>query len=451
MQEYFVIIHGWSDKSSSFKKMAQFIQKNLNANVTNINLGDWISMNDDVTYADIAEAMNRAWISHGLPTNKRSVNIIVHSTGALIAREWMTRFYNSETVPIKRFLMLAPANFGSPLAHKGRTFIGRAVKGWRNDGFETGKVILNGLELASPYTWDLAHKDLFTSEEWYGENKILATVLIGNVGYSGLSAIANETGSDGTVRISTANLNSTKIRIELDEHQTPRKLEMIESQCKVGFGILDKVNHSTITLNETLDSKIISPLQELILRSLQITDEEFRTNSDGLFPWQSEISLTTGDTVKYSSRMQNAVVKASDNLGNIIEDYFVEFYRTEESDEEFEQELYTKFIESVHTYEANGSYRALYLNISELEKLKGIKSMAIKQLFISITAQPIYLEKTIKNQPVGYLPIEANSTGGLKLSKKDIDLVFKPHRTVLFEITLTRKLSENVFKLTNNS
>jgi hypothetical protein len=210
-----VIIHGWSDNSKSFAKMTAFIEQNLPQPSRSIHLGDWISLRDEISYADLVFALQRAWTACGLPTTPRSVNVVVHSTGALVVRDWMTRNFTPESAPIKRFLMLAPANFGSPLAHKGRSFIGRALKGWGQPNLETGNTILKGLELGSPYTFALANRDLFDGERrWYGEGRILATVLVGGSGFDSVEAIANEAGSDGTVRISTANLNAVKHELE---------------------------------------------------------------------------------------------------------------------------------------------------------------------------------------------------------------------------------------------
>ena len=103
------------------------------------------------------------------------------------------------------------------MAHKGRSFIARVYKGFiakRPEGepFETGTHILKGLELASPYTWHLANRDRFgLGGEMYQPGNVLCTVLVGNSGYRGISSIANEDGSDGTVRISTANMDCVRI------------------------------------------------------------------------------------------------------------------------------------------------------------------------------------------------------------------------------------------------
>ncbi|MGV8690956.1 hypothetical protein ACV35Z_33425, partial [Pseudomonas aeruginosa] len=47
------------------------------------------------------------------------------------------------------------------LAHKGRSFIGRVLKGWNRFVGQTGTQVLKGLELGSPYSWQLAERDLF--------------------------------------------------------------------------------------------------------------------------------------------------------------------------------------------------------------------------------------------------------------------------------------------------
>ncbi|MGV8364783.1 alpha/beta hydrolase, partial [Pseudomonas aeruginosa] len=111
--------------------------------------------------------------AQGLSRAPRTVDVVVHSTGALVLRDWLTRHFDPASAPVKRFLMLAPANFGSPLAHKGRSFIGRVLKGWNRFVGQTGTQVLKGLELGSPYSWQLAERDLFGAEAWYGAGRLL--------------------------------------------------------------------------------------------------------------------------------------------------------------------------------------------------------------------------------------------------------------------------------------
>ena len=191
-----VIVHGWSDNYRSFRRLGRLLKDHgVTSNIKHIALGNYISMDDDVTFDDVTTAMSKAWADAKLPTASRSVDVVVHSTGGLVVRDWLCREFPTGKTPIMRLLMLAPANFGSPLAHKGRAFVGRVVRGWRSKKiFQTGTHILKGLELASPYSWNLALKDRFGTDNRYGPKGILCTVLVGNQGYSGISAAANEDG-----------------------------------------------------------------------------------------------------------------------------------------------------------------------------------------------------------------------------------------------------------------
>src|SRR4051812_31253352 len=154
------IIHGWSDRSESFHALRDFlVARGFGA--TEIWLADYLSMEDDVRVEDVAKRMQAVLLGL-VETGKltKPFDLIVHSTGGLVAREWIDRFYpKGVDCPAKRVVMLAPANFGSALAHLGKSMIGRITKGWDN-WFQTGTEMLRGLELASPYQWDLACRDL---------------------------------------------------------------------------------------------------------------------------------------------------------------------------------------------------------------------------------------------------------------------------------------------------
>lgn len=212
------IVHGWSDTSKSFHNLRQFLIDNHFA-ATQIWLGDYVSMDDDVRVEDVGKRMESV-IRSAMETGKltRPFDLIVHSTGGLVAREWIARYYpDGKNCPVKRLIMLAPANFGSRLASLGKSMIGRVAKGW-NNWFQTGKEMLLGLELASPYQWDLARRDLLdpsgVGEGPYGFGKVWPFVIVGSRPYSsGLRQIVNESGSDGTVRCAAANMNAVGLTI----------------------------------------------------------------------------------------------------------------------------------------------------------------------------------------------------------------------------------------------
>ena len=126
-----------------------------------------ISANTNPWTTTSLQAMKVAWCDKGLPRDRRSVDMVVHSTGALIARNWMTTFFKPDMNPVWNLVMLAPANFGSPLAHKGRSLIGRGAKGegW---SMQVGQHLLRDLEIASRFSWELAMRDRFAGSRGMG-------------------------------------------------------------------------------------------------------------------------------------------------------------------------------------------------------------------------------------------------------------------------------------------
>lgn len=117
-------------------------------------------------------------------------------------------------LPSGRGFSRPPANHGSPLAAKGKSLVGRLAKGW-NNWFETGAGMLGALDLASPYQWSLAQRDLLArgggAGSPYGkaDGKVLPFVITGTYPYaSGARKLVDENGGDGTVRVPAANMNT---------------------------------------------------------------------------------------------------------------------------------------------------------------------------------------------------------------------------------------------------
>lgn len=436
-----VIIHGWSDNHASFGKLRDFLSQGLGVPTTILKLGDWISLDDDVGYADIALALERAWHAEKLPTGPRSVDVVVHSTGALVVREWMTRFHTPETVPVHRFLQLAPANFGSHLAHKGRSFIGRAVKGWKT-GFETGTRILRGLELASPHTRQLADRDLFVApaKRWYGAGRILSTVLIGNKGYTGIQAIANEAGSDGTVRIGTANMHAAHVRVVFPPGTDAPQVQFRNIAGAVGFAIIDGDNHSDITMKDRRSRSGIR--EELILAALKVRDADYPENADGAFPWQAALDAKAGAAKQTSDKRQNTVVHLTDSFGSDVTDFFFEFWRSAATDKEFEQRFYKDVIDDVHVHAANGAWRALNLDIGKFDALRMHPKLGFEKLLVSVFASPA---KT-GSAKVGYRSATDGDIGAWHVEGRDFGKAFAAHRTLFVDIEIPRVVDDAVFR-----
>jgi pimeloyl-ACP methyl ester carboxylesterase len=222
-----VLIHGYSAEGIDFRPVKDALAaKGIDPQT--INICNYISLNNEVTIKDIAEGLDRALRVHpALRDDNQDFDAIVHSTGMLVVRSWLTNNgappdQNRRLARLKHLVGLAPATWGSPQAHKGRTWLGALVKGNKHVGpdfLNAGDQVLDGLELGSKFIWDLAHRDLLGPRPYYdrGRETPYVAVFIGNQPYEGIASVANDPGTDGTVRWAGCGLNTRKITIDLTQ------------------------------------------------------------------------------------------------------------------------------------------------------------------------------------------------------------------------------------------
>jgi hypothetical protein len=437
-----VMIHGWSDTSRSFRHLGHtLVSEGVVDGVKQVRLGDYLSLDDDITFDDLADALEKAWRDEALPTRPRSVDVLIHSTGALVVRHWMTRYHKAAANPIRRFLMLAPANFGSPLAHKGRSFIGRVAKGFKlHKPLQTGTHILRGLELASPFSWDLAQRDVLSGEGWYGPGRVLATVLVGTSGYSGISAAANEPGTDGTVRVATANLNAASVSFDFVKDPQKPTLSFRNPDGISAFARIAGENHSTIALKER-GPKSDATLP-FIKGALGVTDATFEAFAVQLEQY-SEGERQAAAEEKYRHGYQNTVVRLTDNHGAAVRDYFLELFgKTPDEakpDDPLTGRIQEEVITTVHANEEDACYRSLHLDWTALQRILVEGNRA---LFISLTAMP----DIRKTGSVGYSTVGYDDIGSIKLSAAKLRDFIRPDRTLLVDVVIRRFQEDRVLR-----
>jgi pimeloyl-ACP methyl ester carboxylesterase len=387
-----LIIHGWSDTSRSFRPLARFLSEH-GYEPKLLWLGDYISKDDDVRVEDVgirmAEVVDEMMTRGELES---SFDVIVHSTGGLVARAWLTTRYRgaAESCPMKRLIMLAPANYGSRLAATGKSLLGRVVKGYDN-WFQTGQSMLNDLELASPFQWELAQRDVLiapgdNSVRYYGEDRVWPFVVVGTHPYTNmLRQVVNEDGSDGTVRVCAANLNACGVTIDFRE-KDPEKMRTIwESrlECEVPLAVLPTRTHGSIIdpqrgdrdnrekIAETPEEK--DELGRLILRALGCAGfGEYRTIQQ---EWR-ELSERTaerrsvppkGSKAEYFHQYLQVNTFVVDDHGKPVADYFLEFFsNTTKEHDEANVYLHAKVLEDVKKNETNAALRNLYFDRTDL-------------------------------------------------------------------------------------
>jgi hypothetical protein len=244
-----VFVHGWSVTSTeTYAGLPEALVKNapaaLKLEITHIHLGKYVSFTDEVKVDDIARGMQHALEEEILPKLGAGERFacITHSTGGPVVREWIHLFHGGklDKCPLAQLVMLAPANHGSALAQLGKSRLSRMK--FFAKGVQPGVGVLNWLELGSDESWDL-------NLEWLGYESVksglypfvLTGQTIDRSFYDNLNSYTGEAGSDGIVRVASANLNYGLVRFL----QKGRKLTLLKENHseKVALGVLPGLAH----------------------------------------------------------------------------------------------------------------------------------------------------------------------------------------------------------------
>lgn len=472
MARQVLIIHGWSDTSHSFHSLGTFLAGHGYAPKL-LWLGDYISRDDDVRVEDVGRRMGEviAGMSKSGELDK-SFDVIVHSTGGLVAREWLTSWYkgNAEQCPMKRLVMLAPANYGSKLAATGKSFLGRIVKGYDN-WFQSGKAMLNDLELSSPFQWALVQRDVLRmpgadSNKYYGRDRVWPFVIVGTHPYaSALRQIVNEDGSDGTVRVCAANLNARGVTFDFRETDMNKLVTVWDSRLEadVPLAVLPTRTHGSIIDPDRADRDNQERIQETPAEKLQLGQlilqalgcREFDEYQAIHTAWDviseqtaaRHLNAPAGEADYFHQYLQmNACV--IDDHGHPVDDYILEFFSSV----------------SKRNDDAN-----VYLNRSVLEDVKKNTEFAyLRNLYFDRTD---LMEKYYKMLPTGteptlYMSISAASPGKninyferekigaeqrvpIHLEGDRTKRWLRRNTTHFVQIIIPRMPNANVFRLTN--
>jgi hypothetical protein len=413
-----VVLHGWSDTSASFEPLVAFLKQN-GFRVVPLFLGDYVSLRDEVRIDDVARRMHEVFTERmAKPSSARdhlasSFDMIVHSTGGLLARSWISAYYRSAKCPVRNLVMLAPANFGSVLAHKGRSMLGRLFKGART-GFEVGEETLHGLELGSGLQWELAQRDLLVmdgvrdSAVLYAPDKVRPFVIVGTHAYPQLTRkLINENGSDGTVRVAAANLNTRGITIDfttsLDAPEVRSWKQRGGVKLRYPLAVLPDRDHGNITdpagQGHSVSADYDARLGRLILDALGTnTAAQYASRVE---EWNA-VSMDTrtfagssADAVAHREALfgrkppppdyfhehYQLVIRAEDQFGEAIPDFFVEFFPKPTLLHRFSEFgrasafFHDEVLADVHCNERDPSHRVFYVDRYDLMREGGFYSM----------------------------------------------------------------------------
>lgn len=435
MANALVLIHGYGSGGAAFSIWKDALLK-AGRKIEEISIGNYVTLNNEVTVDDIANGLQQALHTKGI--DKAPFDAIVHSTGMLVIRAWLTAS-NAQTSRqglLKHLVALAPATFGSPLAAKGRSLLGRIFQGNKHPGpdfLDSGNLVLSNLELASEYTWNLAHKDLIDTK-LYGPGNDTPYVFVfdGTDDYGKLAEIflpGDQKGSDGVVRWSGVALNTRKISLNLG-FPVP-KVQWADWSNLLDIPIIPVagVNHNQI---------LSQPPDELIPLVLSALNVNSKADVDAFYDAAAKAGvIQEGRERLNSNQWQQFVVHAIDSLGCPITDYSVEILTVGANGAET---TLSDFEADVHPFAADMSFRCFHVQLSALPILTGKRLVA--RIRASTGTELVgyqgYGTNVAESATPEFGPVDLDISA-YNGSQPDKPTLFYPFTTTLLEIILNRE------------
>ncbi|HET7675637.1 MAG TPA: alpha/beta hydrolase [Gammaproteobacteria bacterium] len=476
-----VFVHGWSVRSTETygqlpaRLVRQAQANNLKLDIRHLWLSEYVSFHDEVRIADLARAFDAAIRRElgDLLAKKRRFVCVTHSTGGPILREWLHgAFLRSDTrpLPVSHLVMLAPPNYGSALAQLGKTRLAR-LKAWF-EGVQPGTGVLDWLELGSPESLALNREWIDVGKKLIGPRGVFPFALQGETIdralYDHLVPYTAENGSDGVVRVASANLNTSWLRLR----QEPVKpaagsplgfaapllaLEREDAIDGVAMRIIPGRSHSGADIGimrSVKNDNAPDPTVNAILRCLAVrTRAEYDTLARR-FAVESRATqqaerieiIDSGNPFKRTLIHDPAtmvIFRVSDDRGYPINDFDLKFIAgTADSPDH----LPPGFFIDRQQNKRNANVITYYLNYARMvgadAVYQGKRKLrdALKPspgLGLSITPYPL-------NGFVHYLPATWPAT------KVNMNRLIQPNRTTLVDIVLRRVVGSGTFRLTQN-
>jgi len=423
MADKMLIVHGYSDGSTSFTDMGDFFVEHNCYKSENIFYADYASMDDEATFRDFADKLDEDY--HRRFAGER-IDVACHSTGALVVRAWLAMHFERHSrrrlnlrCPVHRLLMFAPANFGSDLAGMGQSFLGKFRATFFNshsfseDAMESGRQVLQGLEPASPFQWDLSDYDLHGNGSGYfdpgrpAEERCYPFVFAAGESYGGIQAKIikkrKAPGTDGTVRICGTSLNTKKCTVDFRDNDTALVWWNTTGQPSIGkpkrydeipFAVFAGFNHGSIV--QPSMSKAAKARFEgsngpgtLALEALAVRDDTAYRAAVERFGHANEANYA-GMKGRKQDRYQQFFFRVWDDVEWEIDDFYADFFVLDadlKPHRDLTIEWDNSFESSFYRHSATPSCRVMMINLRELGSFLGKLRAVGAKLAFEITAQ----------------------------------------------------------------
>jgi hypothetical protein len=444
-----IIVHGYSDRGKSAAAWCKRLAA-AGYNATEIHVADYLTLTNEITIKDIAEAFDRAVRLKANLGVDQPFDAIVHSTGMLVVRSWLTT-YERRRDRLKHLIGLAPATFGSPLAAQGRSLLGAVFKGnheWGPDFMEQGDLVLSQLELGSEFTWELAHKDLLVEDKnkpVYGDgvNTPYPFIFVGLQNYGKIKSLVTESkGTDGTVRWAGVGFNCRKIVMDLTVDPAAGHVERVDyrpwANVNVPLVLVPDKNHGTIFGDPSDD------LAKAVADALKVDSaaayEAWRKT------YERPISDFPAATFpQLEEHWQQFVVHLVDERGDGVSDFYIDLFTRDANGKWLALD---DFAPDVHAYTEDTSYRCFHANIAPFTSGDGkLTNLWLRLIASSGTELVSYFGFSSEDIKGKVLTVEEGKWAAvIELTthlKKQVDgqevSFFHSHTTTLVEIKMNRE------------
>ena len=468
MAKKLLIVHGYSDGSTSFTALGDFLIERGTYAKANVVYLDYSSMDDQATFHDFADKLDA---DHRSRLNGERVDVICHSTGSLVVRAWLAlhaerahRRGVAEDCPVDRLVCFAPANFGSDLAALGQSFLGKFRTTFFNsnshkgDALESGKVVLQGLEPASPFQWDLSfNHDLHGQHSYFTEardepRRCYPFVLAAGEAYSGLQAKLLPKrampGTDGTVRIAGTSLNTRGCSLDF-RSAGPALIWWQHSKFEqIPFAVFAGFNHGSIinpSIKGFADPEGPGAMALAVLGKPATTLDEYKAFARRFDAVSEANYARLPDDRK--ARYQQFFFRVRDDVDQLVEDYYIDFH-VAGKDGKPNEALTLKFDEDfesqVTPHSTTKSHRVFLMNCSKLGEFRDALTAAQAHLVLEVTGvSPLPDVKYDTSRFVAFdptVPLEPGEKG----------LLF-PNTTTLVDVILNRTQTDRLLTITDGS
>ncbi|MDD9951805.1 MAG: alpha/beta hydrolase [Zetaproteobacteria bacterium] len=420
-----LFVHGYSTiHTDSYGYLPEALAaQNPALQVEHIYLGRYISFADHVRLDDISRAFDTARKD---VIGEASFAAITHSTGGPVVRNWARLFFSgtkAKDIPLSHLIMLAPANHGSTLAILAKHALKR-LECWINST-QIGEKVIEWLKLGSQGSLQVNLDWLQQSHQGAGYYPFVLTgQKIEHEALNYIDTYLSEDGSDGVVRTSSANLNFIYAQLEQQDTQLKLSAAGLQAPRHTPFLLLPKACHGGkrygIMKSVQQRNAHQKPVVQHTLECLAVDSSEGYQQLAHKFRQQTQQT-----ELQEKARLCTMLIfRIQDQYGN--DDFEFELLLLAGAKQQPHRLPKGFFIDRQRNSDTPNCL-TYYLDCKKMRRIQD------QQLSIRISGFPT--EGFTFYRPATFT-----------LSPAQLETIFQPHQTVIFDICLHRCIDQNTMR-----